>query len=95
MDFVENFEKVQLPVELDGYQIQPPKVRIMKTQGDQAVLEITIHEGRNRQIRRMCQLAGLQVTRLRRISEGSLHLGKLPLGKWRDLTEEEVAALKK
>jgi len=89
----ESFEKVQLPVELDGYRIQPPKVRILKAQGNQAVLEITIHEGRNRQIRRMCQIAGLQVTRLRRISEGSLQLGKLPLGKWRDLTEEEVAAL--
>ena len=59
------------------------------------LLEITIHEGRNRQVRRMCEAAGMHVTRLRRIREGSLSLGDLPSGKWRYLTEAEVAALKK
>ena len=54
------------------------------------LLEITIHEGRNRQVRRMCQTAGMHVTRLKRIQEGKLSLGELPLGKWRYLTEEEV-----
>ena len=51
---------------------------------------ITIHEGRNRQVRKMCELAGLKVTRLLRVSEGSLELGELKSGKWRHLTEEEI-----
>ena len=89
-----NFEKLKEPVELDGYRIQSPKLRIINAQADRAMLEIKIHEGRNRQIRRMCEIAGMQVTRLRRVSEGSVYLGNLPLGKWRDLTEDEVAALK-
>lgn len=83
------------PIELDGYTIRPAKVRLLGAQQGHAHLEITIHEGRNRQIRRMCQAAGLHVTRLRRISEGSLALGDLPKGCWRYLTEEEVTALKK
>jgi 23S rRNA pseudouridine2605 synthase len=56
-------------------------------------LEITIHEGRNRQVRRMCEHAGMHVTRLKRIREGSLRLGELPLGKWRYLTPMEVESL--
>lgn len=75
---------------LDGYRIRPPKVKLLKTTGQKAKLEITIHEGRNRQIRRMCQAAGMEVTRLKRIQEGSLALGALPLGTWRYLTPEEV-----
>ena len=55
---------------------------------------MTIHEGRNRQVRRMCALAGLRVRRLRRVREGSLTLGALPPGQWRRLTEEEVRQLK-
>lgn len=81
------------PITLDGYQIKPPKVKLLHADGTRARLLITIHEGRNRQIRRMCEVAGAQVTRLRRISEGSVKLGDLPLGKWRYLTEEELAAL--
>ena len=61
---------------------------------DRAELLVTIHEGRNRQVRRMCDLAGMNVLRLIRVSEGQLRLGKLPSGKWRYLTAEEVAALK-
>lgn len=55
---------------------------------------ITIHEGRNRQIRRMCAAAGLEVLRLRRIAEGPLQLGTLAPGAWRPLTEAELAALR-
>ena len=79
------------PVELDGYRIQPPDVKLMRADGEKAKLLITIHEGRNRQIRRMCELAGCHVSRLRRIAEGNLKLGQLPLGAWRYLTEEEIA----
>ena len=82
------------PVVLDGYKIRPPKVELLSTQGSTARFRITIHEGRNRQIRRMCELAGMYCTRLRRIQEGKLVLGDLPKGKWRYLTQEEVAKLK-
>ena len=88
------FERLQQPIELDGYLIRPPHVRQWTVQGEHARLEITIHEGRNRQVRRMCDAAGMHVTRLRRISEGKLKLGDLPVGKWRYLTEEEVQMLK-
>ncbi len=82
------------PVTLDGYTIRPPKVQLIRAEGSKARFRITIHEGRNRQVRRMCEMAGMTVTRLKRIREGSLSLGDLPLGKWRYLTAEEVAALK-
>lgn len=82
------------PIELDGYTIRPPKVKLLKAEGDKARFQVTIHEGRNRQVRRMCQAAGMTCTRLRRIREGSLSLGDLPCGTWRYLTEEEVRALK-
>ena len=87
------FEKLKEPVELDGYRIAPPGVKLLHREGGRAMLEIVIHEGRNRQIRRMCEMAGMYVTRLRRISEGSLTLGDLPKGQWRYLTGEEIAAL--
>lgn len=83
------------PITLDGYTIRPPKVMLKSYKGDQAVLIVTIHEGRNRQVRRMCQAAGMHVTRLRRVAEDFLELGDLPLGKWRHLSAEEVARLRK
>lgn len=87
-------ERLARPITLDGYTIRKPAVRLLKAEGDKAQLRVTIHEGRNRQIRRMCQAAGMQVTRLRRIQEGNLCLGSLPLGKWRYLTPEEVEKLR-
>lgn len=82
------------PIELDGYTIRKPEVKLFKAEGNRARLRVTIHEGRNRQIRRMCQAAGMTVTRLRRIREGSLSLGDLAPGAWRHLTREEVARLR-
>lgn len=82
------------PIVLDGYRIRPPKVVLLSASGEKAKFRVTIHEGRNRQIRRMCDAAGMYCTRLRRIQEGSLRLGNLPLGKWRYLTPDEVASLK-
>ena len=81
------------PITLDGYTIRKPEVRLLWEDNGKAKLIVTIHEGRNRQIRRMCEAAQMQVTRLRRISEGGLKLGDLPLGKWRYLTKEEIANL--
>ena len=82
------------PIELDGYTIRKPEVKLLKAEGNRVRLRVTIHEGRNRQIRRMCQAAGMTVTRLRRIREGSLSLGDLAPGAWRYLTREEVARLR-
>lgn len=81
------------PIELDGYRIKPPAVKLLWQEGERGKFLVTIHEGRNRQIRRMCQAAGMEVTRLCRISEGDLRLGTLPLGKWRYLTEEELTGI--
>ena len=92
----EKLEKLAQPVTLDGYTIKKPAVKLIRTlSGDRAVLSVTIHEGRNRQVRRMCDLAGLHVKRLTRISEGSLKLGNLKSGTWRYLTDAEVEALKR
>ena len=88
-DTPEALERVKHPITLDGYRIKPPKV-IQEAPGR---LRITIHEGRNRQVRRMCAAAGMHVTRLIRIGEGNLRLGDLPRGKWRELTEEEIKQL--
>ena len=82
------------PITLDGYTIRPPRVKLLRADGQKAKFLITIHEGRNRQVRRMCEAAGMHCTRLRRIQEGTLKLGDLSTGKWRCLTEEEVRNLK-
>jgi 23S rRNA pseudouridine2605 synthase len=90
----EALHKIKQPITLDGYRIRKPDVRLMGAKEDKALLEITIHEGRNRQVRRMCEAAGMHVTRLKRVGEGNLRLGELPLGKWCYLTEEEIRLLK-
>jgi 23S rRNA pseudouridine2605 synthase len=58
-----------------------------------AILDVTIHEGRNRQVRRMCQAAGLEVARLKRIAEGGLRIGELKPGAWRYLEPRELELL--
>lgn len=86
--------RLRKPIELDGYRIRQPEVSVVETNGEKAVVNVTIHEGRNRQVRRMCDAAGMTVMRLTRVSEGALKLGDLPIGKWRYLTKEEVNSLK-
>lgn len=88
------FKRLGEPMELDGYRLRKPKLKLMKVEGNTARIQITIHEGRYRQVRRMCETAGMYVTRLRRIREGKLELGDLPKGKWRYLKSEEVERLK-
>lgn len=91
-------EQLKRPITLDGYTIRKPDVRLLRSPtkpGDKAVILVTIHEGRNRQVRRMCAVAGMEVTRLIRVQEGSLHLGDLPCGKWRYLSADEVDSLQK
>ena len=80
---------LRAPMELDGYRLQPVGI----VQETDSVLRMELHEGRNRQIRRMCEAVGLKVTALTRIAIGNLTLGDLPTGKWRDLTADEIAYL--
>lgn len=82
------------PIVLDGYRIAKPVVRCISAfESGRSWVEVIIHEGRNRQVRRMCAAAGMMVHRLVRVKEGTLSLGQLPLGKWRHLTAEEVRQL--
>lgn len=86
-------ELVKRPIVLDGYKIKRPKIEVLSVCGGQAQLLITIHEGRNRQVRRMCAAAGMQVKKLVRVAEGRITLGQLECGKWRYLTDEELSLL--
>ncbi len=89
-------EKVDLlssGIELDGRMTAPADVYVISRDEGRAVLEIVLHEGRNRQIRRMCEAVDLEVARLRRIAVGSVKLGMLQTGEWRDLTAAEVESL--
>ena len=86
-------ELLRCAMEIDGYVTSPAQVDILELKGEEALLGITIHEGRNRQVRKMCEAAGLKVTRLMRVSEGGVELGTLKSGRWRRLTEEELNML--
>lgn len=85
--------RLREPMELDGVRLRRPRVRLLGTEGPVSTLDITIHEGRNRQIRRMCELAGLTVKRLTRVSEGGIRLNGLKKGAWRELTPAEARTL--
>ena len=94
--YIEGKEKtLDEPIEIDGRLTTPAQVSRLRAEGATALFRITIHEGRNRQIRRLCERAGLTVTRLRRIAEGPLQLGDLKPGQSRALTEQELAALRR
>lgn len=80
-------------VELDGRLTAPADVYVISKEEGRAVLEIVLREGRNRQIRRMCESQNLEVARLRRIAVGPIKLGMLQTGQWRDLTPAEVESL--
>lgn len=80
-------------IEIDGRMTAPCQVTVLTKEKERVVLEFIIHEGRNRQIRKMCEAVGITIARLKRTSIGSLKLGMLPQGKWRMLTEDEVKKL--
>ena len=79
---------------LDGESIVPAQVEELHRSGTAAEYRVVIHQGKKRQIRRMCAAVGLEVTRLCRVAEGGLRLGGLPPGKWRYLTEEELGLIR-
>ncbi len=81
-------------VALDGKPTLPASVRVVTREPERSVLQLTIYEGRNRQVRRMCEAVGLTVARLRRTSVGPVRLGMLPPGQYRELAPGEVAALR-
>lgn len=87
----ENLRRIR---DVAGMAIRAAEVQMLRREGNRAELRIVIHEGRNRQIRRMCARCGLEVLRLQRVREHCLELGTLPLGQWRYLTAAEIAALK-
>lgn len=87
-------EYLRSPIEIDGYIVCAERVDIEEIFPNGAVLSITINEGRNRQVRKMCECCGLKVSKLLRISEGPLELGSLKPGKWRELTDKELELLK-
>ncbi len=89
----EMIEKLQTGIVLDGRKTAPAQVRVVTKQEGRVVLEIVIREGRNRQIRRMCESLGLEVARLKRTAVGTVKLGGLKQGMYRDLSADEVKRL--
>ena len=86
----DSIRRLQQPMSLDGHRLQTPSVKCVEAgENGSAQLLITIHEGRNRQVRRMCAIAGMQVKKLVRVAEGPLELGALREGFWRYLSEQE------
>lgn len=89
-EMLQQFEEGMM---LDGRKTAPAEVRVITRQEGRVVLEILLREGRNRQIRRMCEMLGLEVARLRRTAIGGVKMGMLKKGDWRDLTQDEVKKL--
>ena len=90
----EQMESMTRPIEIDGKMTSPAGVRKAAYNQFETALEVTIHDGRNRQVRRLCEREGLRVRKLTRVAEGSLLLGNLDEGKWRKLTAAEIKRLK-
>lgn len=88
----EAVDNLRQGVEIDDYVTRPAKVKILKTDEDKNIsrLEITIHEGKNRQVRKMCEAVGCKVIALHRSKIGDIRVNDLKLGTWRYLTEKEL-----
>ena len=89
----EQLVKLETGVELDGVKTAPAIVHVLHKEQGRVVMEMILHEGKNREIRRMCEALGLEVARLRRTQIGGVKLGMLKQGDWRDLPEKEVKNL--
>ena len=83
------------PLKIDGELLAPAQIDVLSDEGDGGSLRFVIHQGKKRQVRRMCAAGSLKVKRLQRVREGKLLLGDLPEGKWRPLTEEEIRYIKR
>lgn len=91
----EQLSKLSSALVIDGYKIQPVKTEIIKKEASSTTLKMTLFEGRNRQIRKMCALCELSISSLTRVALGKITLGNLPKGKWRYLTQSEIEYLKR
>lgn len=91
----EEISRFENGLEIEDYTTSPAKIKIISSQENTCVVEITIHEGRNRQVRKMCEKIGHPVLALKRISIGNVALGDLKEGCWRELTSNEVESLLK
>lgn len=94
---INNFQIARIceGIEIDGYTTAPALVNVVSEEVDRTVIEITIYEGKNRQIRKMCEELGLEIARLKRISIGGISLKGLPIGKWRKLNYKDIEKLYK
>ena len=90
----EQMNNMTRPIEIDGKMTSPARVRKAAFNQVETALEVTIHDGRNRQVRRLCEREGLRVRKLTRVAEGPLLLGDLDEGKWRKLSDKEIRKLK-
>ena len=91
----EQLKELSDGVDIDGRRTAKARISVRSKDEDRAVVRFIIHEGRNRQIRRMCEVLGLEVLRLKRVSEDVVRLGSLKPGECRELTEEELRAIRK
>ena len=90
----EQYKKLLSPMVIEGYQIEPVYCEVLKREENRTILQMTLYEGRNRQIRRMCEQVGLHILGLKRISIGDIHLGTLKPGQWKYLSRDQVQYLK-
>lgn len=90
----EEVRRLRAGVQMDGRLTSPAKVQIIRREAFATVVLVTIHEGRNRQVRRMFEAVGHQVVALKRVGFGPLMLHDLPRGQWRELTDVEIRKLK-
>ena len=94
-DVFRRIDIMRQPIVIDGYTTTKADISLIKETDDGAIISISIHEGRNRQVRRLAEKAGLKVAMLKRVSEGPLKLGNLETGKFRSLTQNEIDSVKR
>ena len=90
----EQYKELLSPMEIDGYTIEPVYSEVLSRKNGRTLLRMTLYEGRNRQIRKMCEKVGLEVRYLKRVAVGQLTLGHLKRGEWKYLTSEQISYLK-
>ncbi len=86
--------RIGAPVEIDGRKTKRAETELLSVQDGKSLVKVVLTEGRNRQIRRMCESAGFKITRLTRYKIGDIGIGDLPIGRWRFLTDDEIKYLK-
>lgn len=90
----EKLSEFESGLKIENYITAPAKIKILKEHNDGCIVEITIREGKNRQVRKMCDAIGHPVLELKRVKMGRVHIGNLEVGNWRYFTEREIEYLK-